>query len=137
MTSLLGLTLDAPAIVKAQVSLGRVAGTISTADSESGNALILLITNPGGSNVEITSCVGERVTGRHGRSRERFFVPMHGLPYCFGDDGDCCMAWTETLYLPPIDGLTQLYLRGRDGSEWPVENTYTLLQIRDRLLSRR
>src|SRR5215472_15665670 len=45
-TSLL-LTVEA-SVVKARVSLGKVGGTISTADSEAGNALMLVITNPFG-----------------------------------------------------------------------------------------
>ena len=130
------LTLDT-AVVKTQVSLGRVGGTISTTDSESGNALILLITNPHGPKVEITSCIGERSTGWLSRTKERFYIPMNGLPYRFGEDGACCMAWIETLYLPPLEGLTQLYLRDSNGDEWPLENTAALLQIRDRLLRRR
>jgi len=136
MTSLLGLTLDAP-VVKAQVSMGTIGGTISTADSESGNALILLITNPIGPKVEITSCVGERLTGWRSRSKERFLIPLHGLPYHFGEDGDCCLAWTQTLYLPSLEGLVRIVMRDSEGGEWPIEDTDTLLQIRDRLLRRR
>ena len=130
-TSLL-LTLDA-AVVKARVSLGTVGGTISTAHSESGNALILLITNPFGPKVEITSCVGERPAGWLGHARQRFTIPMHGLPHCFPEDGERCMAWTQTTYLPSLAGLTQLYVVDNNGDEWPLENTDTLLQIRDRL----
>ena len=134
-TSLL-LTLDA-AVVKAQVSLGKVGGTISTADSESGNALMLVATNPFGPKVEITSCVGERTTGFLGRGRQRFVIPMNGLPYQFGEDGERCLAWASTRYLPSFEGLIQLYLRASDGNEWPVENTDTLLQICRRLTAAR
>ncbi len=136
MTSILGLTVDAP-VVRAQISLGRVGGTISTADSESGNALILLVTNPIGAKVEITGCVGERVTGWRGRNRERFVIPMNGFPYRFGEDGECCLAWMETQYLPPLEGLVQVYVRDSEGGEWPIQNAGTLLQIRDRLARRR
>ncbi len=125
------------AVVKAQVSLGTVGGTISVTDSDSGNALILLITNPFGPKVEITSCIGERSTGWLGRGRERFLIDMHGFPYRFGEDGDCCLAWAETTYLPRLDGLIQLYLRDSDGNEWPLETTDALLRIRDRLSRRR
>lgn len=134
-TSLL-LTVDA-AVVKARVSLGKVGGTISTADSESGNALMLVITNPLGPKVEITSCVGERSTGFLGRGRQRFVIPMHGLPYQFGEDGERCIAWANTLYLPSFDGLIQLYLVDSEGNEWPVENTDTLHEICRRLRSGR
>jgi hypothetical protein len=130
------LTLDS-AVVKAQVSLGKVGGTISTADSESGNALILVVTNPFGPKVEINSCIGERATGFLGRGRQRFTIPMHGLPYQFGEDGQRCLAWANTRYLPSFDGLIQIYLRDSHGSEWPVENTDTLRQIRHRLAANR
>lgn len=126
------LTLDAT-VVKAQVSLGKVGGTISTADSETGNALMLVITNPFGPKVEINSCVGERSTGFLGRSRQRFVIPMHGLPYQFGEDGERCIAWANTRYLPSFDGLIQLYLVDSEGNEWPVENTDTLHEICRRL----
>ena len=134
-TSLL-LTLDST-VVKTQVSLGTVGGTISTTDSESGNALIVLITNPFGPKVEIASCIGERSTGWLGRGRERFAIPMNGLPYRFGEDGECCMAWLETSYLPSLEGIVQFYVRDSEGGEWPLDNPETLLQIRDRLLRRR
>jgi hypothetical protein len=134
-TSLL-LTVDA-SVVKARVSLGKVGGTISTADSESGNALMLVITNPLGPKVEITSCVGERSTGFLGRGRQRFIIPMHGLPYQFGEDGERCLAWANTRYLPSFDELIQLYLVDGVGSEWPVENSDTLHEIRRRLHSGR
>lgn len=136
MATSLMLTLDT-AVVKAKVSLGRVGGTISTADSDSGNALILLITNPFGPKVEITSCIGERSIGWLGRTRQRFIIPMNGLPYSFGEDGERCLAWTETTYLPSFDGVTQIYVRDSQGDEWPVENPETLLQIRYRLARRR
>jgi len=134
-TSLL-LTLDT-AVVKAQVSLGIVAGTISTADSESGNALMLVITNPFGPKVEITACIGERSTGLLGRGRQRFVIPMNGLPYQFGEDGERCLAWADIRYLPSLDGLTQLYVKDSNGNEHPVENTDTLLLIRQRLAAAR
>jgi len=136
MASGLSLTLDA-AVVKPRISLGRVAGTIATVDWESGNALVLLVTNPFGPDIEITSCIGERSTGWRSRARQRFFIPMNGLPHRFGDDGDSCMAWAETRYLPSLEGLVQLYVCDSNGGEWPVENTGTLLEIRDHLLRRR
>jgi hypothetical protein len=134
-TSLL-LTVEA-SVVKARVSLGKVGGTISTVDSEAGNALMLVITNPFGPKVEITSCVGERSTGFLGRGRQRFVIPMHGLPYQFGEDGERCLAWANTRYLPSFDGLIQLYLIDSAGNEWPVENTDTLHEICRRLRSSR
>jgi len=133
MATTLQLTLNS-AVVKPRVSLGRVAGTIATDDWESGNALILLVTNPLGPNVELTSCIGERFTGWRGRGRQRFFIPMNGFPHRFGEDGDSCMAWAETRYLPSLEGLAQLYVRDSNGDEHPVENPEMLLQIRDRLL---
>ena len=135
MATTLNLTLDA-AVVKARVSLGLVAGTIATDDWESGNALILLITNPFGPSVELTSCLGERCTGWRGRVRQRFFIPMNGFPHRFGEDGDSCMAWAETRYLPSLEGLVQLYVRDSNGNEHPLENPEMLLEIRDRLLQR-
>jgi len=134
-TSLL-LTVEA-SVVKARVSLGKVGGTISTADSEAGSALMLVITNPFGPKVEITSCVGERSTGFLGRGRQRFVIPMHGLPYQFGEDGERCLAWANTRYLPSFDGLIQLYLIDSEGNDWPVENTDTLHKICRRLHSSR
>ena len=134
-TSIL-LTLDT-AVVKAHVSLGTVAGTISTADSESGNALMLVVTNPFGAKVEIASCVGERSTGFLSRSRQRFVIPMHGLPYQFGEDGERCLAWANTCYLPSFEGVTQLYVRDSEGNDWPIENTETLHQICRRLKAAR
>lgn len=126
------LVLDT-AVVKVEVSLGTVGGTVSTQDSPSGNALILVITNPFGPKVELRSCFGERSTGWRGRGRERFPVPIHGLPYQFGPDGERCLAWMETTYLPSLAGLVQLYLRDSNGDEWPLENPDRLLQIRDYL----
>ena len=121
------------AVIKARVSLGTVGGTISTEDSETGDTLMVVITNPHGPPVEITSCVGERSNGWLGRGRERFRIPMHGLPFCFEEDGDTCLAWTKVTALPSLDGLVQLYVQDTHGDEWPLENTETLLQIRDRL----
>ena len=135
MASTLLLTLDA-AVVKPRVSLGRVAGTVATVDWESGNALILLITNPFGPSVEVTSCIGERFMGWRGRARQRFFIPMNGFPHRFREDGDTCMGWAETRYLPRLEGLVQMYVRDSNGNEHPLENPDTLLQIRDHLLSR-
>jgi hypothetical protein len=134
-TSLL-LTLDT-AVVKAQVSLGTVGGTISTADSDSGSTIILQITNPFGRKVELVSCVGERASGWLGRGRERFVVPINGLPHRFDEDGDHCLAWVETSYLPPLDGLTHLYVRDSQGEEWGVDNPGRLAEIRDILIHRR
>ena len=136
MATSLQLTLDA-AVVKAQVSLGKVAGTISTTDSESGNALMLVITNPFGPKVGLTACIGERTTGFLGRGRQRFVIPMHGLPYQFGEDGERCLAWANIRYLPSFDGVTQLYVQDTSGGEYPVENPDTLLQICRRLTASR
>jgi hypothetical protein len=135
MASTLLLTLDS-AVVKAQVSLGNVGGTISVADSDSGNALILVITNPFGPKVEITSCVGERATGLLRRGRQRFPIPVNGLPYRFGEDGERCLAWADIRYLPSFAGLRQIYVRDNKGVEWPLENTETLFLIRQRLAAR-
>lgn len=135
MATTLQLTLKS-SVVKPRVSLGRVAGTIVTDDWESGNALILLVTNPFGPTVELASCIGERSTGWRGRTRERFFIPMNGFPHRFGEDGDSCMAWAETRYLPSLEGLTRLYVRDSNGDEHPLENPEMLLEIRDRLLRR-
>ena len=126
------LTLD-EAVVKAQVSLGKVGGTISTADSDNGNALMLVITNPFGPKVEITSCMAERSAGFLGRARERFPIPMNGLPYAFREDGERCLAWADIRYLPSLQGIVQLYLRGTNGHNFPIENTDTLLRICQRL----
>ena len=137
MTTLLNLGLDkAAAAVKPRVSLGRVAGTIATDDWESANALILVVTNPIGPNVELIACIGERFTGWRGRVHQRFVIPMNGFPHRFGEDGDSCMAWAETRYLPPLDGLVQLYVRDSNGGEHPLDNPDKLLQIRDHLLER-
>jgi hypothetical protein len=135
MATTLQLSLRAAA-VKPRVSLGRVAGTIATDDWESGNALILVVTNPRGPNVELTSCIGERLTGWRGRHRERFSIPMNGFPHRFGEDGDSCMAWAEIRYLPELEGLAHLYVRDSNGDEHPVENPEMVLQIRDHLLQR-
>ena len=132
MAAPLLLTLDS-AVVKAQVSLGQVGGIVSTADSNSGNALMLLITNPFGPKVEITSCIGERATGWLGRGRQRFVIPLDGLPYQFGEDGDRCLAWANTRCLPSLQGLVHVYLRDTNGNEWPVEDLEPFHRIRQRL----
>jgi len=126
------LHLDQPA-VRVEVSQGKVGGTISTADSAGGNALMLLITNPWGPKVELAACFGERRTGWRGRRRQRFRLPMHGIPHCFGRDGDRCIAWAEAASLPSLNGLTQIYVRDTSGNEWPVENVDTLLRIAEHL----
>lgn len=136
MATTLSLTLDS-AVVKPRVLLGTVGGTISTAESDAGNAFILLITNPFGPDVEIASCIGERSRGRLRRGRERFTIPLNGLPHRFSEDGDRCLAWVETTYLPALDGLLQLYVCDSGGREWPVENTRRLIEIRDLLTHRR
>jgi len=136
MATTLSLTLDS-AVVKPRVLLGTVGGTISTAESDAGNALMLLITNPFGPDVEIASCVGERSRGWLSRGRERFTIPLNGLPHRFPEDGDRCLAWLETTYLPALDGLVQLHVCDSNGREWPVENTHRLLEIRDLLTNRR
>ena len=136
MAPTLSLTL-ASAVIKSRALLGTVGGTISTAESDAGNALILLITNPFGPKVEITACIGERSTGWLGRGRERFAIPMNGLPHQFSEDGDRCLAWVETTNLPALDGLLQLYIRDSNGEEWPLENTSRLIEIRDLLIHRR
>lgn len=135
-TTTLSLTLES-AVVKSRVLLGTVGGTISTAESDSGNALILLVTNPFGPEVEIASCIGERSRGWLGRSRERFTIPLNGLPHRFPEDGDRCLAWLETTYLPDLDGLVHLWVCDTNGREWPVENTHRLIEIRDLLTHRR
>jgi hypothetical protein len=132
MAAPLLLTLDST-VVKAQVSLGQVGGIVSTSDSSSGNALMILITNPFGPKVEIASCIGERATGWLGRGRQRFVIPLNGLPYRFGEDGDRCLAWANTRYLPSLDGLVQVYLRDSNGNDWPVGDLEAFLRIRQRL----
>lgn len=124
------------AIVKVRVSLGTVGATVSTDDSESGNALMLIITNPNGPRVEVTSCFAERATGWLGRNRVRFALPLHGIPFQFGEDGDECLAWTEITSLTSLKDVVQLYVRDSHGAEWPVENIETWFDIRDRLSRR-
>lgn len=136
MATSISLTLGT-AVVKSRALLGTVGGTISTAESDGGNAFIVLISNPFGPKVEIASCIGERSTGWLGRGRERFTIPLNGLPHRFSEDGDRCLAWVETTYLPALDGLLQLYVRDSNGEEWPLENTRRLLEIRDLLIHRR
>jgi hypothetical protein len=136
MATTLSLT-SGTAVVKPRILLGTVGGAISTAESDTGNALMLLITNPLGPKVEIVSCIGERSTGWLGRGRQRFTISMNGLPRRFSEDGGRCLAWVETTCLPALDGLIQLYVRDSNGEEWPLENPHRLLEIRDLLNHRR
>jgi hypothetical protein len=127
--SLTTLHLADPAKVIVRVSLGTVAGVVSFQDSDEGNALMLLITSPYDSNVELVSCFGERCTGRRGRQRKRFPLPMHGIPHMFAQDGDKCRAWIDVSCLPPMTGLVQLYVTDQSGHAWPVQNLDRLLEI--------
>lgn len=130
------LVLDT-AVVKVQISLGTVGGTVSTTDSETGNALMLVVTNPFGPKIEITACVGERAKGWLGRGRERFLIPMHGTPHRFEHEGEECLVWTEISSLPSLEGLVQMYVRDSNGHEWPLQNPEMLFEIRDRLKRQR
>jgi hypothetical protein len=113
--------------------LGTVGETLRLEDSENGNALILMVTNPSGPKVRITGCFGERKTGWLGRRRERFSIPVHGLPHDFARDGSRCLAWAETADLPPMAGLVRLYVEDSNAGEWPVEDEQRLMLIVDRL----
>lgn len=124
------------AAVHVQAVLGTVGGTVSVEDSEFGNTLILLITNPFGPKVRITGCFGERKVGWRGRRRERFHIPVHGMPHDFAIDDNGCMAWIEVSGLPPMDGVTGIYVVDSEGSDWPVEDEQRLALIVDRLTRR-
>jgi hypothetical protein len=125
------------AAVHVQAVLGVVGGTVSVEDSENGTTLILLITNPSGPRVRITGCIGERKSGWRGRRRERFRIPMHGIPHDFAQDEDGCMAWIETAALPPMDGVSGLFAVDSEGNHWPVDDEEHLALIVDRLTRRR
>jgi hypothetical protein len=119
--------------VNVRAVLGAVGGTLCLEDSETGTALILLVTNPSGRRVRITDCFGERKRGWLGRRRERFLIPMHGLPHDFATDGSQCVAWTEAASLPPMAGLLRLYVEDSTKTQWPVEDHQRLMLIVDRL----
>lgn len=119
--------------VKVRAVLGAVGGTLCLEDSENGTALILLVTNPSGRRVRIRDCFGERKCGWLGRRRERFAIPMHGLPHDFAADGSQCLAWAEAASLPPMEGLLRLYVEDSNGAHWPVEDHQHLMLIVDRL----
>ena len=121
------------AAVRVRAVLGAVGETLCLEDTENGTALILLVTNPSGQRVRITDCFGERKCGWLGRRRERFSIPMHGLPHDFAKDGSQCLAWAETASLPPMAGVVRLYVVDSSGVEWPVEDEQHLMLIVDRL----
>jgi hypothetical protein len=130
--SSISLRLDGT-VVKVQVVLGCMGGTVSLEDSENGTTLILLVTNPSGPSVRITGCFGKRKKGWRARRRERFSIEMHGLPHDFAIDGNRALAWLDVAALPSMQGLTKLYVEDSSGGEWPVEDQEHLMLIVDRL----
>ncbi len=130
--STISLSLNKKATVQVRLVLGSVGGTICLEDSEHGNALILLITDPGETKIRITGCYAERKIGWRGR-RQRFEIEMHGIPHDFALDGSWCMAWVDTKALPSMRGLIGLYVVDSEKRRWPVDDPEHLALIVDRL----